>query len=74
MARQTISNMNHSVVTDGDETKMLITFGEETITFSSKDSFSAFFQNIDLVYAKAFQEGEIHMLSNIALTPQNEGA
>lgn len=73
MARQTISNMNHTVVTEGDEVKLLINFCEDTITFSSKDSFHAFFENLDLVYAKAFQEGEIHMLSNIVSKHNTEG-
>lgn len=73
MARQTISNMDHSLIKGDDETKLVVAFGEDKITFSSKDSFSAFFENLDLLYAKAFQEGEIHMLSNIVSKHNTEG-
>jgi len=73
MAPQAISNMNHTIITENGETKIVISFGEDQIAFSSNDSFHTFFENIDLVYAKAFQEGEIHMLSNIVSKHHTEG-
>lgn len=75
MAREKISTMDALTLYEKDSISLVVRFGEDELTFSSKDSFDKFYETIDLLYAKAFQEGEIHMLHHmLAKHDPDEGA
>jgi len=72
MALRKISTMDALTVHGKDSIDLVVRFGEDELTFSSKDSFDKFYETLDLLYAKAFQEGEIHMLHHMLSRPDHD--